>query len=302
METENIKISQVCGLCAGCKHAIDTSLQELQNGKKVTLFKEVVHNKNVNNMLETKGVSFENDINNLNNEAIVIVRAHGEPKSTFDHFEKLGINYVDCTCVNVKKIHEKVFEHSSAGHKIIIIGKYGKKNGIMHPEIAGTVGWCTNEPILIEDEEDCLKLEKVKNEKLYLVCQTTFNMEKAELLIEKIKNICDTKKLEIEINKSICFAQKQINIFSANLAKESDLMIVVGGKNSSNSTELFNNVKSITNSIFIEDINNIESDLEANGVVLSKNIKIGLTAGASTMKSELEYLKKKLEKIIEELV
>ena len=126
-------------------------------------------------------------------------------------------------------------------------------------------------------------------------------MEKADILINDISNICDENHHELIVNKSICMAQKQINLFSVKLAEECDLMIVVGGKNSSNSLELFNNVKNYTNAIFIENINDYESALAQNNISLSKNMKIGLTAGASTMKSELEELKILLQNKLKEL-
>ncbi len=149
MENKNIEISKVCGLCAGCKFAIDTCINQLNQNKNVTLFKEVVHNQNVNNMLIKKGIAIENDINNLSQSSTIILRAHGEPKSTIDFLKSNEFDFIDCTCINVKKIHEDVFNHSSYGENIIIIGKYGKKTGIIHPEIAGTIGWCHSTPILI---------------------------------------------------------------------------------------------------------------------------------------------------------
>ena len=297
---ENVKISKVCGLCAGCKFAIDTALKQLDVSNNVVLFKEIVHNKNVNNFIQQKGIFIEDDINKLSKNSIVVLRAHGEPKSTIDYLEKNNIKFVDCTCTNVKKIHDEVKFHSK-NETVIIIGKYGKKTGIMHPEILGSVGWCKTTPILIEDEEDAKQLKNIKNANFYLVCQTTFNMEKADKLIAKIETICKTNNCSLQVNKSICLAQKQINIFSAELAQECDAMIVVGGKNSSNSLELFNNIKTIKPAVFIEDIRDWKTAFDQNNITLSKNIKIGLTAGASTMKSELEELKNIIEKEIEEI-
>ena len=298
---ENVKISKVCGLCAGCKFAIDESLKQLEKTNNVVLFKEVVHNKNVNHMLESKGIKIETDFENLNPDSVVVLRAHGEPKSTLEALSEKQIPFVDCTCVNVKKIHDEVALHSKNGELVAIIGKHGKKSGVIHPEIAGTIGWCESTPILIEDEEDVKQFEKIFNTKIYLVCQTTFNMEKADKFIEQIEQITSDNNCKLVVNKSICLAQKQINVFSAELAKECDAMIVVGGKNSSNTTELFNNVKNITPSVFIEDINTWHDALIEANITLSKNTKIGLTAGASTMKSELEELKQMIENKIKEI-
>ena len=93
------------------------------------------------------------------------------------------------------------------------------------------------------------------------------------------------------MNKTICNAQKLINLYSVELAKESDVMIVVGGKNSSNSVELFKNVSYYCPSIFIEDINTYKTELENNNITINKNTRIGITGGASTLKEELLQLK-----------
>lgn len=285
---ENIKISKVCGLCAGCKRAIAVAKEELECGKNVTIFKEIVHNKNVNQMLENAGAKFEDEIQSLDPNSIVIIRAHGEPPETYKYFAENKINFKDCTCWNVEKIHNDVHEYSTNGYNIIILGKFHKK---LHPEVFGTMGWCDGKEILIEKEDDLESLLSLKNQKIYLVCQTTFNNQKADELIDKIRVIATANNCELVINKSICNAQKQINLASEELAKNSDVMIVVGGKNSSNSLELFNNIKTICPSIFIEDIKTYKTAFVDAGITITKNTKIGITAGASTMTEELEQLK-----------
>ena len=282
-----IKIAEVCGLCAGCKRAITTAQEELRSGKSVTIFKEIVHNQNVNSMLEKAGAKFEEDINNLNKDSIVIIRAHGEPPKTYEHLQNKGITFKDCTCFNVEKIHREVENFYKLGYTIAILGKHKVK---MHPEVFGTLGWANNDAILIEDEDDLLKLKAINN-KIYLVCQTTFNINKAENLINKIEEISHKKNCELVVNKSICSSNKIINSHAKELAQNSDVMIVVGGKNSSNTKELYNNIKNICPTIFIENIHNYKQELEQNNIILSSSSKVGITAGASTMKEELEALK-----------
>lgn len=289
---ENIKIAQVCGLCAGCKRAIDTTVSEIEKGNSVTIFKEIVHNKNVNSYLGSIGAKCENVIECLDKNDVVIVRAHGEPPETYDYFEKNQIDFRDCTCPNVKAIHNEVKDYSEKGYKVIIVGKH--KNA-MHPEVLGTFGWANNDAVLVESLEDLEELKNYKNRKFYLVCQTTFNMKKADELISEIQNIVSRNSCEIVVNKSLCSAQKTINEFSAKLAKNSDIMIVVGGANSSNSLELFKNVSSICKSIFIEDINTYKLALAEAGLEISKTTKVGITAGASTRKEELDLLKQMIE-------
>ena len=288
---ENIKISKVCGLCAGCTFAINTTKNELNKRKPVTIFKEIVHNKNVNYLLHTLGAKCEDDISKLNSSETIIIRAHGEPPSTYAYLNSIGANYVDCTCPNVKAIHNLVKKHYDNGYKIILLGKF---HTTMHPEVLSTNGWANNDAILIENEHDLKKLDNQSNNKFYLVCQTTFNISLADELINKIKTILEPHN-ELIINKSICLAQKTINEYSVKLAHDSDIMIVVGGKNSSNTKELYNNLIQYKPTILIENITEYKDALKDIGIKLSPSTKVGITAGASTMREELESLKTLIE-------
>ena len=295
---ENIEIAKICGLCAGCKRAINTAEEELNKGKKVTIFKEIVHNKNVNKSLISKGAVFAENLEDLKNAETVIIRAHGEPPETYDFLNANNISFKDCTCPRVEKIHEEVKRYVDDGYFIIILGKFHKA---LHPEVLGTLGYANGRAILVENEDDFARVESLKNEKVYLVCQTTFNLKKADELIEIIEMILSKNNCHLVVNKSICDAQKFINLSSAELASQVDTMIVVGGKNSSNSLELYKNMSSICPSIFIENINEYKSALAEIGVTLSKDLKIGITAGASTNKAELEELKQLIKKDLEEI-
>ena len=289
----SVNIAKVCGLCAGCTFAVKTTENEIRKGKSVTIFKEIVHNKNVNAYLNSIGASCEEDINKLTKNNTIIVRAHGEPPETYKYFKENNIEFVDCTCPNVAKIHDDVKHYSDLGYKIILLGKYKQK---MHPEILGTIGWSSSEVFLIEDKFDLEKLRDYHNEKFYLVCQTTFNMAKADDLIVAIEKCVQNNSCTVIINKSLCNAQKAINTSSVELAKNSDIMIVVGGANSSNSLELYNNVKNYCPSIFIEDIYSYKKALMDNNIAIDGNSRIGITAGASTRKEELVELKSLIEK------
>ena len=287
---ENIIISNVCGICAGCNNAITTAKQKFAEGNKVVLFKEIVHNPHVNKSFVDMGIDITDNLSTVSSENHIIIRAHGEPPETYDYLKRNNIAYSDCTCPNVAKIHTLANQYANNGFKIILIGKYGKNNGKMHPETLGTIGWC-NDPILIEDLEDTEKVSLSTAEKFYIVCQTTFNESKVDLIIEKITEICKTASKQLVINKSICGAQKSINKHSVELAKNVDVMIIVGGKNSSNSLELFNNIKQYKPSIFIEEISDWFNELEKIGFDFKFDTKVGLTAGASTPKEELTELK-----------
>ena len=288
----NINIAEVCGLCAGCTRAIDTVVQEIKKGNSVTIFKEIVHNKNVNAYLQSLGARCENDIGLLSNESLVVIRAHGEPPETYDYLKNKNIEYRDCTCYNVQAIHKLVKEYSENGYKIIIIGKHHKA---IHPEVLGTIGWAKSKVVLVENDEDIECLRDFKNDKFYLVCQTTFNMTRAENLIFQIEEVLSLNGNQLVVNKSLCQAQKSINESSVKLARSSDIMIVVGGVNSSNSLELFKNVSSVCPSIFIEDVKTYKEALLSKKLSITPKTSIGITAGASTRKEELIELKNLIE-------
>ena len=292
---ENVVISKVCGICAGCNNAITTAKQKFADGNNVVLYKEIVHNPHVNSSFEQMGINIIDDLADASSKTHVIIRAHGEPPETYDYLNKNNIPYSNCTCINVTKIHEAVAKYSEAGYKIILIGKYGKNGGKMHPETFGTIGWCKTEPILVEDIEDVSKITMSPDKKLYIVCQTTFNESHADEIIKEIQKVCKTLNAELLVNKTICGAQKTINKYSVEMAKTVDAVIVVGGKNSSNSRELFNNVKQYKPAIFIEEITDWLKELENIGFDFKFDTKVGLTAGASTPKEELTHLKQLIE-------
>jgi len=284
----NIYIADVCGLCYGSKRAIDSTLNALNDHKNVTLYKEILHNKNVMDRLKERGALVKDNLNDITCDDYVIVRAHGEPYNTFKAFDNRGISYIDCTCPNVKAINLLVKLKSEEGYKIIIIGKYGFKNNIMHPEVNGIAGWCTTSPILIEDESEIERLD-LSFDKYFLVVQTTFSKDKALNFIDKINNLIIENKKEFKYRNTICNAQKNINDSACNLAKKVDVMLVMGGKNSSNSKELFNNISKIKTTYFIENIEEVISLIHAKK--LNSNQNIGITAGASTMNEDIESLK-----------
>ena len=284
MKTE-IFISETCGLCYGSNRAIEETRETLKQKNNVVLYKEILHNKNVLQELKHKGAKIIESLDEIKPTDFVIVRAHGEPISTFSHFNRNNISYLDCTCPNVKAIHLLVQEKDKKGYKIIIIGKEN------HPEVIATIGWCNN-PILISDEEQIKNLNLNYN-KYYLVVQTTFSKFKAESFIEEIKKIMKNNNKIFEYRNTICNAQRNINKSSEELARHVDIMIVIGGKNSSNSKELFNNMSTICKSYFIENPEDVLLLIEDK--IIKKDLKIGVTAGASTMKEDIIKTKEILE-------
>lgn len=289
---KEIYISKTCGLCYGSNAAISKTREILKSNNNVVLYKEILHNKNVVSELQSCGAITKENLKELTNNDYVIIRAHGEPYSTFNYLEKNNIKYLDCTCPNVKAIHHLVKEKDSLGYKIIIIGKHGYDSKPIHPEVFATAGWCTK-PILIEEEEEIKSID-LSFEKYFLVVQTTFSADKALFIIDKIEQLLLENDKTFEYKNTICNAQKSINISAAELANKVDAMIVIGGKHSSNSLELYKNVSNITKSFFIENID--ELNILLNEGYFANFKKIGITAGASTLKEDIFEIKETLEK------
>lgn len=283
-----ILIADVCGLCYGSKRAIDNVLKVIKEKDNVVLYKEILHNKNVVKMLEDNQVIIKNNINEINNNDYVIIRAHGEPYSTFKYFDRNKIEYLDCTCPNVKAIQLLANKKSRDGYKIIIIGK------VNHPETIGINGWCDC-AFIVENEEQINNID-LSFLKYFLVVQTTFSKDKAINLIKKIDYLMKLNNKIFEYKNTTCNAQKNINDSAIYLANKVDVMIVMGGKNSSNSKELFNNISKIKETYFIENLEEVSLLIKNNKI--RKEQKIGITAGASTLKEDILQLEEYINNLI----
>lgn len=276
-----IYIPNICGTCKGSTKALnivyDVYEREMlkENPKKIYIYKEILHNPKVIEEFTSLGIETITNLDNVTSEDIVIIRAHGEPKETYEYLEKNNIEYFDATCPNVTKIHREVLKKYNDGYEIIIIGKSD------HPEVIGTNGWCNNEGIIIGVEEDIAKIEN--NDKLYITCQTTFNKEKFNNLSEIIKQTF--KSSEIIVENTLCSAVKHICESSIETAKKCDLMFVVGGINSSNTNELFNKVSEYTKTYKFSNILDFYKFILKEDIDSTSNI--GITGGASTPIKEI---------------
>lgn len=287
-----VDISEKCCLCYGSSRALNIAI-DTSKTKNAVVYKELLHNKHIMETLEKHGIKQKDDLHEFTPADYVIIRAHGEPKSTFEYLEQNNIPYADCTCPNVKAINKLVELKDNDGFKIIIVGNYGFKSKKMHPEVYATSHWC-NDPILIEDISEVTNID-FSFDKYFLVVQTTFSSTKAEEIIAKLKSLMEAKHKEFKYLNTTCRAQIDINEASAELARNVDKMIVVGGSNSSNTRLLYNNVSAITTAYLVEGLNEVKKLVE-NGDIKDTD-HIGLTGGASTMIKELYEIKSFLESL-----
>lgn len=274
------------GTCAGSNNAINMAfkLKDEYKNKKVYIYKEILHNPYIINLLKRNNIICIDDLNIVTKNDILIIRAHGEPKSTYEYLDKKKITYYDATCINVKRVHELV-EQKYLNHENIII--VGKKN---HPEVIGTNGWCNNSAIIVEDKNDYKSINK--KTKYFIVCQTTVSKN----LVDDLLKYLNKQNIKYDFVNTICVAQKNIQSSSLETAKNIDVMFVIGGKSSSNTKELFNLLSKQVKTYYFSDL------LEFYNFIKKKNYttktKIAFTGGASTPKEQIYEYANLLEFII----
>jgi len=265
-----VVLAKTAGFCFGVKRAVDMVYKEAEKGEKVYTFGPIIHNDEVVADLSSKGVRVIHTVEELKGitEGTIIIRSHGVSKEIYDIINRQGLKLVDATCPYVLKIHRVVREHSELGHYIIIVGNEN------HPEVEGIRGWCEdNNYSIIKDANDFEKVTIPEGKTVCIVAQTTYNYKKFQELVE----IISKKGYDIIVLNTICNATEERQTEVRQLAKESDAMIIIGGKHSSNTQKLYEISKlECENTYYIQTLRDL--DLEK----LQSFRSVGITAGAST--------------------
>ncbi len=299
-------MAECAGFCFGVQRAVDTVYEQLKTGKTIYTYGPIVHNEEVVRDLEEKGVRvIENReellaMSNQGGEAeedfekksvqesdkadgsedsgssektTVIIRAHGVPREIYDILEQKGFECVDATCPFVKRIHRIVEKESREGKHIIIVGNPG------HPEVEGIRGWCEGPVTILETPEEALEFRLKPDEKICIVSQTTFNYNKFQYIVE----IFQKKGYNDSVVNTICNATEERQRSAKAIAAEADVMIVIGGKHSSNTRKLYEICsKECANTYFIQTLDDLHLELP-------KAVRlVGITAGASTPNKLIE--------------
>ena len=263
-----IEKSKYTGFCSGVRYAVDKAFEILDSENKLYCYGEIIHNKDVVDCLMEKGLVVV-DVCPETCDAKLLIRSHGVGRRVLEEIRRKNIDIIDATCVKVKKIHKIVEEYSNKGYNIIIVGD---KN---HPEVIGTLGWCSDEAALIVESLDELKKAGINRQKKYcLVVQTTFS---TDILQEMLEYLLGEGYDNIIINNTICDATRKRQEACKELALVSDVMLIVGGKNSSNTKKLYELSKQYCKKTFY-----IENYKEIPYKYIDKNTKVGVSAGAST--------------------
>ncbi len=285
--TKQIKLANPRGFCAGVDRAIDIVNKALEiYGAPVYVKHEVVHNKVVVEDLRARGAIFIEEIGEIPDDSLVIFSAHGVSSEVEESTKARNLNFFDATCPLVTKVHMEVKKHAKANKDIILIGHEG------HPEVEGTMGRHINAEnssiYLVQDEVDATNIQVKNSKSLALVTQTTLSVDETMSIIEILKK--RFPKIEIPKKDDICYATQNRQDAVKQLALESDYIIVVGSKNSSNSNRLKELAEKCgCKSILIDEFSDL--DLED----LQKFENIAITAGASAPESRVMEIAKSLE-------
>lgn len=268
-----IKLANPRGFCAGVDRAIDIVNRALDVfGPPIYVRHEVVHNRFVVETLRERGAVFVEELHEVPDDVIVIFSAHGVSRAVQQEAEQRGLKVFDATCPLVTKVHLEVLRYAKRGQECILIGHEG------HPEVEGTMGrYDTShggQIYLVEDEQDVAKLGVNDPSTLAFVTQTTLSMDDTAKVIDALRE--KFPEIQGPRKDDICYATQNRQDAVRELAADSDLVLVVGSPNSSNSNRLRELSERMgTPAYLIDNADQIES------AWLEGVSRIGVTAGAS---------------------
>ena len=283
----SIKKADSAGFCFGVNRAISMVKDLVDHDVKVCTLGPIIHNMEVVRELEQQGCRPVESIGEINEGEILVIRSHGVPKSVIDELDKMGIEYQDATCPFVKKIHRIVSE-AIVGEEVVLIA-----GNASHPEVKGIIGNCKTDCYTFNNEGELdnllINILKENNKLVKVVAQTTFDTKEWKKSVKKIKKLCTNSK----IFDTICNATSVRQSEAEEIAAQSDFMVVIGDRHSSNTAKLFDICKRrCGNTVLIE----TAAELDMNQVRAAENI--GVTAGAST---PAKIIKEVLDTMSEEI-
>lgn len=256
-------LADYLGFCYGVKRAIKIATENASPDGTACTLGPIIHNPQMVERLKSEGVGTVERLEDLPHGKIII-RSHGVGPATYDEARRKGLDVIDATCPHVKKAQLSAKELADGGYHVVIVGEK------RHPEVQSIEKWADGDAEIVETEEEARALKGCP--RLGIVSQTTFSAEK----FERIVCILLKKSRDVRILRTICTATDQRQKAARDLAGRVDMMLVIGGRNSANTTRLAEICSDFCPTHHIETAEEIDA-------AWFKNIeKIGITAGAST--------------------
>ena len=278
-----VTVAKTAGFCFGVKRAVEKVYEQIgKTEKPIYTYGPIIHNEQVVGDLQEKGVEVIDTLEELKTirDAVVVIRSHGVGKDVYDILKENGVEIVDATCPYVKKIHRIVEKQTAEGRRVLIVGSED------HPEVQGIKGWGDERTKVIENMDDFRRLELPEDEKLCIVSQTTFNYKKFQDLVEKISKT----RYDITVLNTICNATQERQVEAMRIASQVDVMLVIGGKHSSNTQKLYEICrKECKNTYYIQTLGDFNPEC------ISSVRSVGITAGASTPNNIIEEVHTKCQ-------
>ena len=278
-----IIVAKSAGFCFGVDRAVKIVYNKLNDYDDLVTLGPIIHNKNVVSDLEAKGVRAVDDVTCINKGQHVVIRSHGVDISTIKALEEKGADIIDATCPFVERIHKIAYENSGENKVVLIAGDP------VHPEVVGIKGHCKGECYVFSDREqlDGL-LEKIEGKEVTIVSQTTFNVS----IWNECEKAVSEKGVKARIYNTICNATAERQREAEELARKADVMIIVGGRNSSNTIKLKNVCEKFCRCY------HVEGKEELSSIDFSGSHFIGISAGASTP----AYIIKEVQETMSEIL
>jgi len=282
MQKKKLLLSKPRGFCAGVERAIETVEKALGLwGAPIYVKHEIVHNRHVVDGLKAKGAIFIEDLDEVPEGERLVYSAHGISPAVRDHAKRRNLIEIDATCGLVTRVHSAVKRFAAQGYQIILIGH---KN---HVEVVGTAGEAPDVTTIVESVEDVAELPFGPNEKLFYITQTTLSLDDVKEITESL--LTRYPQIATLPSSSICYATTNRQMALREITDETDLVLVVGDPQSSNS----NRLREVASKRGIPSyLINDEREIEASWI--EKAQTIGLTAGASTPEIIVQKCIKKL--------
>ena len=267
--SREIVLAEPRGFCAGVDRAIEIVERALEKfGAPIYVRHEIVHNTFVVNNLKAQGAVFIEDLDEVPPGSTLVFSAHGVSKAVEDEARRRGFTIFDATCPLVSKVHVEVAKLAKEGYEFIMIGHKG------HPEVEGTMGQLESGIHLVQDLSDVPKVQPAQTERLAVVTQTTLSTDDAAEITAAVKkrfpSIREPKQ------QDICYATQNRQDAVKMIAKQVDVLIVVGSPTSSNSNRLAELARKLgVQSYMVDNVEDLKPEW------LEGKARVGLTAGAS---------------------
>ena len=263
-----VEVAKTAGFCFGVDRAVNTVYHLLEEGRQAATLGPIIHNPQVIADLESRGVRIVETPEETPPGYTLVIRSHGVPREVEENIRALSLAYVDATCPFVKKIHQLAAASGEEGKVFLLAGDKD------HPEVRGILGHCKGENFVIKNAEELVELLKnhpeLAEKPLAFAAQTTFHSGEWEKCLETLKKLCTNAAVFATICNATARRQKE----AKNLAQRCDRMIVVGGKDSSNTAKLRDICAGYCETYLIERADELP--------VFSAGLSVGITAGAST--------------------